>query len=80
MLAEDPRARPSAADCLSHGFFKSLNKAMASSKAIDNLISFKVESNLRYLLSMYASQNMTSVMEKAQYLTEFYNLDKNKDG
>lgn len=29
---------------------------------------------------MYASLNMTSAMDKAEYLTEFYNLDKNKDG
>lgn len=29
---------------------------------------------------MYGSLNMTSAIEKSEYIMEFYNLDKNKDG
>ena len=29
---------------------------------------------------MYFSLNMTSTIEKVEYINEFYNLDSNKDG
>lgn len=29
---------------------------------------------------MYASLNMTSLIDKTEFLTEFYNLDSNGDG
>lgn len=41
---------------------------------------FQPDNNLKYLLSMYASINMTSALEKAEHLSEFYSLDTNKDG
>ena len=32
------------------------------------------------MISMYFSFNLTSTIEKSEYINEFYNLDKNKDG
>jgi Ca2+-binding EF-hand superfamily protein len=39
-----------------------------------------VENNLKSLFYIYASLNILTVEEKSEYLVEFYNLDKNKDG
>lgn len=40
----------------------------------------QIESNLKSLFSLYATLNFMSVHEKTAHLSEFYNLDKNKDG
>ena len=47
---------------------------------LSSLMVFKAESNLFYLLSMYSSLNMTSSVDRAEYIIEFHNLDKNRDG
>ena len=40
----------------------------------------QVENNLKSLFFIYSSLNFMSVEEKSEYLMEFYNLDRNKDG
>ena len=80
MLSLDPTQRPTAAECLQHKFFTNWLKKVNASVALTNLLNFRGENNLEYLLKMYASLNMTSSLEKTEYLTEFYNLDLNGDG
>lgn len=65
MLAQNPKERPSAQQCLNHEFFTNFSKKVSSKKAIESLVQFQADDNLKYLLSMYASINMTSAIEKA---------------
>lgn len=80
MLQEAPEKRPSAQKLLENNFFNSVSQKTNNSEALNNLLSYRGENNLKYLLQMYASLNMTSSIDKTEYLTEFYNLDTNRDG
>lgn len=62
MLSENPKDRPTASECLNHQFFYNFNKKSCSKKALDSMVKFQPDNNLKYLLSMYASLNMTSAM------------------
>jgi flagellar motor switch protein FliG len=49
-------------------------------EVMSKLLQFRLENNLKSLFFMYATLNILSAEEKSEYLVEFYNLDKNKDG
>ena len=83
MLDPNPSSRYSAKQCLMHPFLSDHSEEMYKWRMtlIYNFLhNFKEKNKLRKLFQMHILHRISSVHDQTEFMLEFTNLDKNKDG
>lgn len=83
MLDSDPVSRYSAEQCLAHPFMLENHSEMYKWRmalVYNFLHSFKPKNRLRKLFQISMLHRISSVHDQTEFLVEFTNLDRNKDG